>query len=92
MPDKPIPQIDVEQSADGQDSDPPVAGSSGKKQKPRKRKRISWAQLPKRTLKINAELPPSSVHGTRVVFLHFARQMTFSDPSNSVTELVGHLD
>ena len=40
-------------SADGQDSDPPLAGSSGKKQKARKRKRISWAQLLKRTFKID---------------------------------------
>ena len=53
LPDKPTSTIDVEQSADGQDSDPPVAGSSGKKQKQRKRKRISWAQLLKRTFKID---------------------------------------
>ncbi|MEY3903136.1 MAG: hypothetical protein RL189_2442, partial [Pseudomonadota bacterium] len=53
LPDKPTPLIDVEQSADSQDSDPPVAGSAGKKQKSRKRQRISWAQLLKRTFKID---------------------------------------
>jgi hypothetical protein len=32
---------------------PPLAGSSGRQQKSRKRKRISWAQLLKRTFKID---------------------------------------
>ena len=41
LPDKPTSTIDVEHGADGQDSDPPLVGSSGKKQKSRKRKRIS---------------------------------------------------
>ena len=54
LPDKPTPLIDVEHGAnDGQDSGPPLAGSADKKQKPRKRKRISWAQLLKRTFKID---------------------------------------
>ena len=53
LPDKPTPHIDVEQNVDAPDSVPPVAGSSGKKQKSRKRKRISWAQLLKRTFKID---------------------------------------
>ncbi|MEY3902205.1 MAG: hypothetical protein RL189_1511, partial [Pseudomonadota bacterium] len=53
MPDKPTPLIDVEHGTDGQDSFPQVADSSGKKQKSRKRKRISWAQLLKRTFKID---------------------------------------
>lgn len=51
LPDKPTPLIDVEQNLDTPDSVPPVAGSSGKKQKSRKRKGISWAQLLKRVLR-----------------------------------------
>jgi hypothetical protein len=54
LPDKPTPLIDVELNAEGQDSDPPLADTSGKKQKSRKRKRISWTQLLKRTFKIDA--------------------------------------
>ena len=53
LPDKPTPLIDVEQNSEAQDSDPPVAGSTNKKRKSRKRKRISWAQLLKRTFKID---------------------------------------
>jgi hypothetical protein len=53
LPDKPTPLIDTEHGADAQDSGPPLAGSADKKQKPRKRKRISWAQLLKRTFKID---------------------------------------
>jgi len=53
LPDKPTPLIDTEHGADGQDSGLPSAGTSDKKQKPRKRKRIPWAQLLKRTFKID---------------------------------------
>ena len=53
LPDKPTPLVDVEQNADAQDSITPLAGSSDKNQKPRKRKRISWAQLIKRAFKID---------------------------------------
>ena len=53
LPDKPTPLIDVEQNAVAQDSGPPLAGSADKKQKPRKRKRVPWAQLLKRTFKID---------------------------------------
>jgi hypothetical protein len=54
LPNKPTPLIDVEHGAnDAQDSGPPLAGSADKKQKPRKRKRISSAQLLKRTFKID---------------------------------------
>jgi hypothetical protein len=54
LPDKLTPLIDVEHGAnDVQDSGPPLAGSADKKQKLRKRKRIPWAQLLKRTFKID---------------------------------------
>ena len=53
LPDKPTPLIDVEQNADAHDSGLPLAGSSGRQQKSRKQKRISWAQLLKRTFKID---------------------------------------
>lgn len=53
LPDKLTSPIDVEQNADGQDSDPPVAGSSSKKQKARKRICVPWAQLLKRIFKID---------------------------------------
>ena len=53
LPDKPTPLIDVEQNADAHDSGPPLTGSADKKQKPRKRKRVPWAQLLKRTFKID---------------------------------------
>jgi hypothetical protein len=53
LPDKPTPLIDTEHGADGQDSGLPSAGTSDKKQKTRKRKRIPWAQLLKRTFKID---------------------------------------
>jgi len=53
LPDKPTPLIDTEHGADGQDLGLPSAATSDKKQKPRKRKRIPWAQLLKRTFKID---------------------------------------
>ncbi|MEY2987985.1 MAG: hypothetical protein RJB13_1506, partial [Pseudomonadota bacterium] len=53
LPDKPTPLIDTEHGADGQDSGPPSAGTSDKKQKPRKRERIRWAHLFKRKFKID---------------------------------------
>jgi hypothetical protein len=53
LPDKPTPLIDTEHGTDGQDSGLPSAGPSDKKPKPRKRKRIPWAQLLKRTFKID---------------------------------------
>ena len=54
LPEKPTPIIDTEHGADGQDSGLPSAGPSDKKSKPRKRKRIPWVQLLKRTFKIDA--------------------------------------
>jgi len=51
LPDKPTSPIDVEQNADAHDSDPSLAGSADKKQKPRRRKRVPWAQLFKRELR-----------------------------------------
>ena len=54
LPDKPTPLINVEQNADAQDSVAPLAGSTLKEQKSHKRKRISQAQLLKRTFKIDA--------------------------------------
>jgi hypothetical protein len=53
LPDKPTPLSDTEHGSDGQDSGLPSACSSNKKAKPRKRKRIPWAQLLKRTFKID---------------------------------------
>jgi hypothetical protein len=53
LPDKPTPLIATEHGADGQDSGLPSAGTSDKKQKPRKRNRIPSAQLLKRTFKID---------------------------------------
>ena len=53
LPDKPTPLIDTEHGADGQDPGLPSAGTSEKKQKSRKRKRVPWAQLLKRAFKID---------------------------------------
>ncbi len=53
LPDKPTSLIATEHGADGQDSGLRSAGPSDKKPKPRKRKRVPWAQLLKRTFKID---------------------------------------